>query len=126
MVLSEGVCVFQGLRPTQAVQGPVGGPDKELVGRAQGNDEVSTSTNISRSQLKPVSCVAAGLAYVPCPCLLLYLLAFFSHVKIWHQAPCPQFYVCCNNSFNPFIKVSGTLAHAECHRDLKNGCRTCI
>ena len=74
MVLSEVVCVFQGLRPTQAVQGPVGGPDKELVGRAQRNDEVSTSTNISHSQLKPV---AVGLAYVPCPCLLLSLFAFF-------------------------------------------------
>lgn len=78
MVLSEGVCVFQGLRPTQAVQGPVGGPDKELVGRAQGNDEVSTSANISRFQLKLVSCVAAGLAYVPCPCLLLSLLCWFA------------------------------------------------
>ena len=54
-----------------------------------------------------------------CCCLCLLFFFFFPHVKIWHQASCPQFHVCCNNSFNRFIKVSGTLAHVECHRDLK-------
>ena len=52
-----------------------------------------------------------------CCCLCCVGLLFFSHVKIWHQASCPQFHVCCNSSFNPFIKVSGTLAHVECHGD---------
>lgn len=45
------VGVFQSVRPAQAVQGAVGGQNKELVDRAQRHDEVSSFTTFMHTNI---------------------------------------------------------------------------